>query len=199
MFHFPNIPTASFRLPRATAPAPAGIRPLIALPFLLGLLFGSAVGVFSESPLEMLSLVGLSANAADEISVLSAIWRSGCFVVIAAFLATDVFGVILLPILSAARAFSFACCVAAFLQVRTVSSVLAALISFGLPALFNLPAFFLAESDAMLLSENLLLRNHPGIFRDLPLLRHFLMILFLCAADAAYIRFLLPNLVGLVS
>ena len=199
MFLFPYRKNYTIRLCLGSKLSPVRFPPILSLSFLVGLLTGTVVGVFSDSGPDLLTALGFAANNAEYFSFFRTLWRSSIYVILAALLATDIFGAFMIPLLSAIRAFSFACTIGAVLQTWTLSSALFAFITFGIPSLFSLPAFFVAEADAFILSLHFLLRNRPGLFREYPFFRHILFVISFCAADAAYLRYLLPVLTGILS
>ncbi len=174
------------------------IPPLIVLPFIAGIVLGAFVGIFSDAPQELLSVVGLNSLRDNSISFIKALWFASRFVLLASFFAAGITGVILLPLLSFVRGFSFGCSVAAVIVPASSFTILFTFLSLGLPSLISFPAFLLAETDAFVFSQSLLHYERRAQLRDIPLFFHLFLILLLCTADAVYIRFLLPLLRGLL-
>lgn len=195
MFHFFDIRHSSFRLSSWNWHSPQ-VSPAITVPFLLGIAAGSLIGVFSASPQELLSAVGVLSAIENGASFWKALWYASRFILLAALLSLGLPGIVLVPLLSALRGFSFACSVAVVLLPPTSLSLLLALLSFVLPSLISFPAFLLAETDAFLFSKSLIHRDFAARLREIPVSCHLLLIVLLCAADAVYIRFLLPLLRG---
>ena len=175
------------------------VPPMLALPFLAGVIAGSLIGMFSTMPNEFLSSIGLPACSENCASFLHAIWHSFRFVFLSALLGSGILGVLLIPLLSALRGFSFACAVAAVFRPLSFSSFSLALISFGIPSLLALPGFLIAETDAFGFSVQLLTRDHSAPMDFRSFLRHFAVVLFLCAAEALYNYALLPSLLRLLT
>ena len=197
MFHF-----TAFRIPLFRY-SPSSLRhtalpPLLSIPFLAGLSFGSVIGLFAGIPQGMVFSFGLIAHSENGASFLHAVWTSSRFPLFAALLSSSVLGVVLIPLLSALRGFSFACSVAAVIRPCSASSLFLTLLSIGLPALFSLPAFFIAEADAFFLSRSFLSRDRSAELREIPFVRHIMFILLLCTADAVYVSFLFPLLRTLI-
>jgi hypothetical protein len=197
MFHF-----TAFRIPFFRNSAGDfrhfALPPLLSIPFLAGLSFGSVIGLFADIPQELIASFGLMAHAENGASFLRAVWISSRFPLFAALLSTSVLGVILIPFLSALRGFSFACSVAAVIRPCSASSLFLTLLSIGLPAIVSLPAFLLAETDAIFVSRGFLSRDRSAAIREIPFIRHILFILLLCIADAVYVKFLFPLLRTLI-
>ncbi len=170
-----------------------------AVPFLIGLLFGSFIAMSSAAPFALFSSLDfLSADAADS-SFFMHLFHSLRFILIACLLASSILGVFLLPLLVSFRAFIFACSVTALVHPPAASACLAAFLSLGIPMLFELPAFSLAVSDAFFFSKGLLFPMHRVPFSDRQPLRHLLLIVLLCLAASAYSSLLLPSLLRAVS
>ena len=173
------------------------LRP-IALPFLAGLILGSLIGVFSEAHTDFLSDLGLVYYESIDAPFLGLLWHVFRYVLIALFLSAGVLGIVLLPLLSAIRAFSFACSVAVLLQTGEITAIPTAFLSLGVPALLSLPAFFIAVTDAFYISKHFISRDFRPNLTSIPLLRHFLLITISCSAEALYLRYLLSPILGLI-
>ena len=196
MFHF-SFPGC--RIQRVSIFRSVSFLPLIAFPFLIGALSGCVVGSFSVSAGESVLSSGLFHSGLVPVSVPEALWHSFRFILAAAIFATGILGVALIPLLCALRGFSFACSVAFVLHTRTLSGVLTAFAFFGIPALLSLPAFFLAATDAFSCARAFLRKGGFASLHEIPFVSHLIIIAALCAADAAYISFLLPKLLPAVS
>ena len=195
MIHFPLFSRPSLR--SSALPAePLSLLPLIALPFLLGLALGSVIGLYSDAPQELLSFAGLLPSEELGGSFLHSLWHSARFIIAAVLLGTGILGVFALPLLTALRAFSFACSIAAVMHPLTFSSFLFAMFSFGLPALLELPGFLIAATAGFRFSGELLRREPLRPEFAHRYVRYFLTILILCIADAVYMQFLLPLLLS---
>ena len=199
MFHFKPADFFSHRIPIALIRPPIPLLPVITFPFIIGLALGAMIGLYSEAPWNLFSFCGLISDENCSASFLQCLWLSGRFVLIAAALSTSVLGFVFLPFLSLLRAFSFSCSVSVLLQSQSVASFLISFISFGISALFAFPGFLLSSTDAFLISENFLHRNSTDISKELPLLSHVCVIVFLVFADAAYLYFLMPLLLDLLT
>ncbi len=196
MFHFSFPGTGMLRAPDFRS---VSFLPLIAFPFLIGALSGCVVGSFSVSAAESGVSSGLFSAGLTPVSVPGALWHSFRFVLAAAFLATGILGVVLVPLLCALRGFSFSCSVAFVMQARSLSGFLIAFASFGIPALLSLPPFFLAATDAFLCSRAFLRRGGFSGLQRTPFISHLILIAVLCTANALYISLLLPKLLPAVS
>ncbi len=191
MIHFSF---TGFGFRRDPDPRIVSLFPLIAFPFLIGALSGCVVGSFSVSAWESLAAFSLFSTGPEPVSVPLALWHSFRFILAAAFFAAGIPGVVLVPLLCALRGFSFACSVAFVMQARSLSGVLFACVSFGIPALLSLPAFFLAATDAFFCARAFLRKGGLTGLRELPIVSHLIIIAALCFANALYISFLLPKL-----
>ena len=197
MFHITDTVRTAIRkieLPFITL----SLLPQILIPFLIGLFGGSIVGLFSGIPQALMSSVGLLSAQAAKGTFLCTLWHAFRFIFACALLAVWIPGFLLIPLLSALRAFVFACSVAVLIRPYSSDAFLPAFISFGIPALLELPAFFIASTEAFRFSRQLSCSNRIS-GRRIPLQNHFLLILLLCTADAAYMHFLLPLLTGFLS
>ena len=170
--------------------------PLIGVPLLIGILLGSVLGLFGT----------ISSELSVDMTVAGffpALMRAGCFLIAALLLATSFLGFALIPALSALRGFLLGCGVAAAFQTQGLRGLLLAFFSFGIPALFGLPAFLLASSDSAECSRRLLRCFSRGEVRppasggDIP--RHILLVALLCLTEALYTAFLLPLILGAFS
>ncbi len=168
------------------------ILPVISLPFLVGVVFGSVLGLFSGLPQELLSSVGLAQISEVSKTFLQSFLHSARFAFAALILSTGILGVFLIPILSALRGFAFSCCVATMIQPAAFLKYFNVFLSLGIPAMMEFSGFLLAATDGFRLSYSFL--SHQVIIRDKALcyLRHILIIFVLCFVNAAYIRFLAP-------
>lgn len=198
MFHFSSKFQPPSYLSVLSCPTDARLLPELALPFLAGLIAGATVGLFSDAPQDFLASIGLLTSEPSSMTFLYTLWHAFRFVLIALLLSTDVFGFVLLPLLSALRAFALACSVSVILQQKTLAAFLLALFSLGIPALLSLPGFFLAETDAFHISRQFFLRDRRFDLSVIPLLRHFLLTLVFCAAEMLYLRLLLPHLLCVI-
>ena len=200
MFHMTHaIRTAirKFQLPFITF----SLIPQILIPFLIGLFGGSVVGLFSAAPQTLLSSVGLLSEYAAKGTFLSTFWRAFRFIFACGLLAVWIPGFLLIPILSALRAFVFACSVAALIRPYSSDALSFAFISFGIPSLLELPGFLIASTEAFQFSRQLACskRISGRSERRIQLHKHFVLILLFCIADAAYMHFLLPLLTRFLS
>ena len=168
------------------------------VPLLFGLVSGALVGFFSETSSGFLFSLDFLLSGSDSPSFFRALFVSFRFILLAWLCSTSILGVVLLPLLAALRAFCFGCCAAVLLQTPTVEAYLNSIISFGLPLLFELPAFLLSVSDAHFLSGKLLFRDRRRGIANPPFLYHAFLILLLCLLESLYCRFLMPGLLVLV-
>ena len=173
------------------------LRP-IALPFLAGLIFGSLIGVFSEAHTVFLSDIGLIYSESVDAPFPGLLWHVFRYVLVASLLSAGVLGVVLLPLLSAIRAFSFACSVAVLLQTCETIAIPTTFLSLGIPALLSLPGFFIAVTDAFYISKHFISREFRANLTSIPLFRHILLILISCSAEALYLLYLLPPILALI-
>ncbi len=177
----------------------AQLLPLLALPFLAGLVSGTMVGLFSDAPQGFLLSAGLISPDPSTMTFVHLLWYAFRYVLIALLLSTGILGVALLPLLSAVRAFAFSCSVSVVLQQKTPAAFLLAFFSLGIPALLSLPGFFLAETDAFRISRQFYLRDRRVDLSFTPVLRHFLMTILFCVAEMLYLRLLLPALLRVIA
>ena len=178
--------------------AEAQLLPVLALPFLAGLIAGTMVGLFSDAPQGFLLSTGLISPDPSSMTFVHLLWHAFRYVLIALLLSTGILGVALLPLLSAVRAFAFSCSVSVVLQQRTSAAFLLAFFSLGIPALLSLPGFFLAETDAFR-SRQFCQRVRRVDFSYTPALRHFLMTVLFCVSEMLYLRLLLPALLRVIA
>ena len=125
-----------------------------------------------------------------------ALWNSGKFFLLLFALSTSWLGVFLTPAAALLRGYLFSCSVAAFFSAFGTRGLLCAALVSGIPALFIVPCFLTAASDAILTSRHLLeLRfdRGPG-FGPVTPARHLLLIPALVLLDALYSFLLLPRL-----
>ena len=195
MFHFHQIRADSNRPSGFSVGGMYPVMPIIAIPFLVGLVLGSLAGLLNELPQELLFSLE-AATAAEQASFLQSLWRSCRYSLAAALLATGVLGVALIPLLSAFRAFSLSCCISLILCGERPASLALALVSLGIPALISLPAFFLVSEDGLAVSRFLLTRGQDRRIHEIPLARHALIAALLSLADAVYLAYLMPLLLG---
>ena len=177
----------------------AQLLPVLALPFLAGLVSGTMVGLFSDAPQGFLLSAGLISPDPSTMTFVHLLWYAFRYVLIALLLSTGILGVALLPLLSAVRAFAFSCSVSVVMQQKTPAAFLLAFFSLGIPALLSLPGFFLAETDAFRISRQFCLRVRRVDLSLTPLLRHFLMTILFCVAEMLYLRLLLPALLRVIA
>ena len=172
--------------------------PFIAFPFLIGIISGTVVGLFSDAvPAALNSFSFLSESAASG-KLSEAFWRAFRYILFAAVFSTGYLGIFLLPLLAAFRGFSFSCSVSALFAADGFSGMLFAALIVGLPALIGFPAFLSACGWAMkssfLIFSDLL---HPSL--RVPFerrnLRRFVWFLFLCTAETAYYYFICPLMI----
>ena len=192
MFHIKRIKVSWPRNAACRVKEETFLSPYIAIPFLLGLILGSLTGSLTELPLELFFPFESKAPITENLTILSSFWRSIRFPMLSALLATWIIGPALIPLLSACRAYILACSAAIILRKNAVYACLNALISLGLPALMNLPAFLLASADAFTISRYLLTRNEKFRIRDLPLLQHLMIVLLLCIIETMYLTYIVP-------
>ncbi len=171
---------------------------IVSFPFLLGLVSGTCVGLFSDASSAFLSTLDYLFSRSETSSFFVSLFVSFRFILLAWFFSTSILGIFFLPLLSAFRAFCFGCCIAALIQSLTLSAFLTAVITFGFPMLLELPAFLLSVSDAFEISDKLLFDTRRFGFLEPPLLRHLLFIVFICLSDSAYCHFLMPSLLALI-
>jgi hypothetical protein len=174
------------------------ILPQILIPFLLGLFGGSIVGLFSDVPHTLFSSFDFIFTQTGNGTFLYTFWHAFRFVFVCAMLALWIPGFLLIPLLSALRAFVFACSIAVLIRPYSTDAFLLAFISFGIPALIELPGFFLASTEAFRFSRQLSRRRQASAQR-FPNQNHLILIVLFCLADAAYMHFLLPLLNGFLS
>ena len=198
MFHFHAMRHASARVSDIFRLSGIRLLPAIAVPFLVGLAAGSVIGLYSRASGVLLSDFCLMINGSDSSSFTQCMWQSGRFVLLAAFLSTGLTGVFFLPLLSAFRAFTFACSISAVLQTQAVETLLPALFSFGISALIALPGFLLAANDGFRFSEYLIRRERRQYVHTDLLVRHGLIVLFLILLNAVYLYFVMPLLLAAV-
>ena len=179
--------------------AEAQLLPVLALPFLAGLIAGTMVGLFSDAPQGFLLSTGLISPDPSSMTFVHLLWHAFRYVLIALLLSTGILGVALLPLLSAVRAFAFSCSVSVVLQQRTSAAFLLAFFSLGIPAVLSLPGFFLAETDAFRISRQFCQRVRRVDFSYTPALRHFLMTVLFCVSEMLYLRLLLPALLRVIA
>ena len=195
MFHFPFALRSDFSR-FSNEETQAKLLPVIAIPFLAALISGSVIGLFSDTPREMFSSVGLI-PAHDITSTFSlALFRSCRFILAAIILGPGLFGVLFLPILSAFRAFVFSCSVAALIQPISLASVKTVIITLAIPAFLELPAFLLAEADGFSISESMIANKPHKTEQKSVYLIHLAYICFSSAAGAVYTHFLSPVLMA---
>ena len=199
MFHFLSLRPLRPRIGTLMPPVRAPIPSCIAFPFLAGLAAGCVIGLFSCGPQEYLISVGLISADVCGGTFPAALWKAFRFVLIAAFFGTGILGLILIPLLSAVRAFTLACSIGVILQQRSASSIALALCSFGIPALLSLPAFFLAAGDSFVCSRHLLIHDGGSLTQEIPFLTHAAAVLLLCVAEAVVSCWILPHLIALIS
>ena len=189
MFHFFPVRRVEIHFP---------LRKAIALPFLLGVLFGCLIGLFSSLPEELLSSVGLMASG-DGTTFIQALWHAARFVLAAALCATGILGVFFLPLLSALRGFLLACSAAAVYQSGIHAAVWISLFTFCIPALFELPAFFLTASNAFSFSTDLTLHGVTHAVQEFSLFQIICISAAFLIICALYSAFLLPVLLRALS
>ena len=169
------------------------LHPLIAAAFLLGIVSGCVIGLFSDPPQSLPLFSSLIASDTVSSSFSEALWHSSRFILIALLFAAGIPGLALIPLLSAFRGFAFACCIAS-LMPTSIRDCFLSFLSFGVPALFEIPAFLIAETDGFAFSLRLISRQKLPSGLLIPLMRRLLCIPAVCFADAAYICFVLPRL-----
>ncbi len=198
MFHFSAFPRAhSFSDP--VMDCDFHFRPFLAFFFLSGLIFGSVIGLFSDSPQELLFSSGLISTDISSVSFFQALWHASRFLLAAFFLASGISGLVLLPLLFVFRGFTFACCVSSLLLPSSIRSILISFLSLGIPMLLELPALMIAEMDGFEFSRCLLSSQRFTTGFSAPLLRRAFFSILVCLADAVYICFFLPRLLALLS
>ncbi len=172
--------------------------PLIAVPLLLGIIFGACVGMFSLVPKEFASLLSVLQDQASDGGLLQTALRSFRLILISFFLAFTLYGVILLPPLSFLRGFLLGCSVAAVFQAEELHGLLLAALPIGIPAIFGVPAFILSSVNAFRISSSLLclfFRNRRGgLAQDPALVSQMLLAVLPCVFETIYSCFLLPVL-----
>ena len=187
-----------FGKPDVAEGKPARVFPLIAVPLLVGILFGACVGLFSLVPKEFVSFLSVLQDQASDCGLLHTALRSFRFILFSFFLAFTLYGVILLPPLSFLRGFLLGCSVAAVFQAEGLHGLLLAALSIGIPALLGIPAFLLASVDAFRISSSLLclfFRNRRGSPARAPAqIAQMLLPILFCAVETIYSCFLLPVL-----
>lgn len=174
------------------------LRKAIALPFLLGVLFGCLIGLFSSLPEGLLSSAGWLA-VTDGTAFIRALWHASRFALASMLCATGFLGVFLLPLLSALRGFLLACSAAAVYQSGIRAAVWISLFTFCIPALFELPAFFLTASNAFSFSTDLTLHGVKHAVQEFSLFQIVCISAAFLFACALYSAFLLPVLLRALS
>lgn len=196
MFQFRSVRFVPGRLDAAFHLNAARMQPAISVPFLFGIVSGAVIGLYSNEPGELIYRLCLNINETGSASIAHCLWQAARFLVLAAFLSTGLTGVLLLPLLSAVRAFSFACSVSVVLHSLAIENVKFALFSFGFPALILLPGFLLAACDGFRLSQFLFSRDRRYHIGNDTLLRHGLIILIFTIADTVYLYYFMPFLLA---
>ena len=201
MFHRIHSVRAPFRREIALFSDGAIPFPLVSLPLLIGLLFGSVVGLFSVLPSEFSSFFSVFPDGALSVGFPDALWHSSRLILISLLLATSFIGFLFIPALSAFHGFLLGSSVAGSFQTDGLHGLLVAAFTVGLPALLGLTAFLLASSDAAACSIRLLRcfsrgENRPFVSPErFP--RHLSAVFLLCFFEAFYSAFLLPAITGL--
>lgn len=174
--------------------------PLVSVPLLVGLMFGSIIGLFSSVPADFCTVFSFFPEDGFSVGFSEALWRSSLFVIISLLLASSFLGFVFLPALSAVRGFLLGFGVAVSFQTEGLRGLLLALLTFGFPALLGLSAFLLVSSYCAACSIQLLRCFSRGENRPLekPFLfpRRIAVVFFLCFLEALYSAFLLPAITG---
>lgn len=194
MFHFNRIHISRTSKPVGRIKEEIWLTPSISVPFLFGLIIGSLTGSLTEILPELFIPFESQPLPKESITFLTSLWRSIRFPMMSALLATSILGAVLIPLLSACRAYIFACSAAIILRKTADYAYFSALISLGIPALMNLPAFFLASEDTLTISRYLLKRDEKFRIRDLPLLQHSMIVFLLCIIETMYLTYIVPIL-----
>ena len=169
---------------------------VIAIPLLLGIVFGSIIGSFLD--------LAIPSSVSHVIPFLPAIYptpdssfyhtQSLFLFLLTSVCSTGFLGVIFLPALSFARGFLFSSATAALI-VSNQSGCFSSLLYICIPSLLSLPVFLLTACNGWRFSKRILPWN-LGKFSeyDAPSfeIKSFLLIVTLLAAEAAYFQVLLP-------
>ncbi len=122
------------------------LKPIISIPFMIGLLLGSITGTFLRQTQNYILLLESSAFSTENTSFISAFWRAFRFPCFSVLLATGILGAALIPALSAFRGFVFACSVAIILGRNTLNAFPITFNSVGIPAYLKLKPIFITSS-----------------------------------------------------
>lgn len=132
--------------------------------------------------------------------VLSFLWESLRWPLVALLFGFSALGLICLPVLSGMRGFVLTFSVGAFVEAYGPNGATAALLILGIPALMSVPAFFLLSAQSFSASCKLASRGSGQGKRDLPYQRAYL---FRCILSASFLGismildwFLVPTLTG---
>lgn len=173
------------------------LSPLIAVPFLCGILLGCVFGLFSESIPAYLSSIPFLAESAALGGLFGALWLTCRYLLCALLLSASLLGVLLLPCLAFLRGFLFSCTVAACFAARRYLGLTDAALCFGIPALLEIPVFLVLAGGGVRFSLRLLSAAGLELRRAAPedLWKRRLFLLPLLALAVLYRLFLLPLLV----
>ena len=174
------------------------LRAVILIPAMIGMLLGIFIGLYSGSAEMILASWLFDSALSDEAAFFQLFCRSFRFVFFAMLLSTSILGAALVPILAALRTFSLGCFTAAVLKELTLQAYLIAAVTFAIPTMLNLPAFFITCADGIEFSFRLWKRL-PILQPPQPFLRRFALAILLCLAEATYTCYLLPRILLLIS
>ena len=175
------------------------LSPVVAIPFLCGILLGCIFGLFSESIPAYLSSIPFLAESAALGRFSSVLWMTCRYLLCALLLSASLLGVLLLPCLAFLRGFLLACAVAACFAARRCLGLADAALCLGIPALLEIPVFLMVAGGGIRFSLRLLSAARIEFRRSLPelLWRRRLLLLFpLLLLAVLYRQILLPVLVN---
>ncbi|MCC8077709.1 MAG: hypothetical protein LIO60_05090 [Oscillospiraceae bacterium] len=166
--------------------------------FFLGILLGGTFGLFVPGVSRAAGLEAyLSAEALPQ-SFCAALWHGGKYFLLLLFLSTSYLGVVLLPAAVFLRGCLLSCSVSALFSAGSYRGLLYSFAVCGIPALFIMPCFLFAASNAFLSARRLLfLRFRQG--EGAPQQgagRHWVVVGAFLILDALYSVYLLPALLA---
>jgi len=171
---------------------------LLILSFSAGCLAGSLFGSFFGLDSVLNDCADVSEiNSAGTLTLFFSYSR---FHLVALFLGTSVFGLVMLPVLSCVKGYALSCTAATIISCYPEKGLVMAAVILGIPAIFSLPCFFVISIEGFLSSTRIFhfLRGNSSPKKD-KLYSKFLICLPLLAAGTFAEIELIPYLVSLLT
>lgn len=165
-----------------------GTARLLLLAFVLGVVFGSLVGICSGT---------IGYESGGESGYMSRAWL---FFLLLLIFSTSYLGVVLIPALMFFRGYLFSCSVAVLWSALGLDGLWLSALSSALPLCFLLPCYLVVGGDCFHLALRLgrIRLGRACYVGELFPARHLLALLFMILCDWGYSALLLPRLTSLI-